>query len=78
MLTEENTFLQPGKAAGPLLAPAPRGPFLHGQLSVRPGLQVYLSAAEPHGQLTVQPFPVPGLAQRTEDRAWRRGFLEPS
>lgn len=75
-MTEASTFLQPGKAAGPLLVSAPRGPFLHVQVSVRPGLRVSLSAEEPHGQLTVQPFPIPDLAQRTERRAWRRGFLE--
>lgn len=55
--TEESTFLQPGKAACPLLASAPRGPFLHVQVTMRPGLRVSLSAKEPPGQLTVQPFP---------------------
>lgn len=45
-------------------------------MTVRPGLRVSLSAEEPQGRLTVQPFPVPGLAQRAEGRAWRRGFLE--
>lgn len=69
LLTEEPTFLQPGKAAACRPAASLRTPgFILTRSSdrVRPGLQVSLSAKEPQGQVTVQPFPVPDLAQGAE------------
>lgn len=69
LLTEEPTFLQPGKAAAcrPAANLSTPGSILtRSSDRVRPGLQVSLSAKEPQGQVTVQPFPVPDLAPGTE------------